>query len=236
MTVRSFILLTEVIFCGGLTACDDGDIYPKEVTVDEETVAKIDVIFKDIETWPEEYNVALAAFSKDNSAYPLLSQNIAIPTEGEVQHLKLSNLPENCDYISIALLQKSRKSVYLFHTDTIQYKKDEPIELDKVQIDLADYGRLQNQLFNQCLTCHGASTQAAAGLNLIENKSYENMVNVLSTRSDKKRITPYVVGESFIVEVLENANAVSYNHTTLTTLKAEDIQLLKSWINKGAPK
>ena len=49
-------------------------------------------------------------------------------------------------------------------------------------------------------------------------------------------VEPGLPNSSFIITVLIDAQATKTNHTTLSSLKNDDITLLKEWIKAGAKK
>ena len=107
------------------------------------------------------------------------------------------------------------------------------ISLSDMNVNLVQYNRIQEQVFNQCTACHGG----AGGLYLTEDKSYDALVNkASSTHPDKMLVEPGLPNSSFIITVLTDAQATKTNHTTLSSLKNDDITLLKEWIKAGAKK
>ena len=72
---------------------------------------------------------------------------------------------------------------------------------------------------------------------LTEDKSYDALINkASSTHPDKMLVEPGLPNSSFIITVLTDAQATKTNHTTLSSLKNDDITLLKEWIKAGAKK
>ncbi|MDR2627469.1 MAG: hypothetical protein LBC40_05500 [Dysgonamonadaceae bacterium] len=102
------------------------------------------------------------------------------------------------------------------------------------------FARVQSDVFTaQCILCHGGSADAPAGnLQLTEGDSYRQLHNVAanSPTTTKKRIVPGDISRSFLVDVLENNvdPGFRYDHSKLSSLKSDDVLLIKRWILNGA--
>jgi mono/diheme cytochrome c family protein len=82
-----------------------------------------------------------------------------------------------------------------------------------------------------CTACHGTEN-GAAGLPLGDGVSYAHLVNQASKNSEKVRVQPYSIQNSFLMDVLtDEALNLSPSHSTLYP---DDINLLKAWIAAGA--
>jgi hypothetical protein len=93
------------------------------------------------------------------------------------------------------------------------------------------YDKVQAVFDAACTSCHGE--RAAAGLRLDEGNSRASLVGIQSSRSEKIRVVPYSVEESFLIDVLTDANTgLKQPHTTI--LYEDDMELLKIWIGTGA--
>jgi hypothetical protein len=233
MKLIKLYVVACVLLCSYIS-CDDGDIYPKETEFGGITV-ETEISVKGINAWPEEYEAILAAYGEDTEN-PIKKKTLEKPNrETESIKVTFSHVPSETKTMAIILLN-NRKTVYKFTEVNIDTSKD-TVRTGMLTFNLLHYERLQNQLFNQCITCHGGSESAASNLYLTPGKSYEMLFNYPSTiHPDKKRVLPGNVSESFIVNVLKEAASVEYDHTKLSSLKKDDITLLEEWIEAGAKK
>lgn len=214
-------------------SCDSGDIYPKK-DIDLGKQVEISLHFENTEAFPESeyYQVVFAAFQNEGQ-YPLSYKNISSVSD---ESLVLSNIPEEADFVSVSLLDKGRKLIYHFFTNSLTDTDDEmTIKIPLQTISLADYARVQEQIFNaKCIACHGGSNFTAAKLNLTEDKSYDDLVGVPAQRANQDRVTAGNPSKSFIMDVLLDRDILSTDHTEI--VKEDDVNLLRSWISGGCPK
>jgi hypothetical protein len=226
-----------MLFAGLLaTACDSGDIYP----VDPETVAGIPVEaafrFTHTEAWPESYEILLGIFD-DESDIPIVSKNISQPAEGAKVSVSLSGIPEGAKSVRLCLAKSGRKTFYTLYEKKLDDVPSNAVVISEQTINLLQYGRIQEQVFSQCIQCHGGANWAGAGLYLTPGRSYDALVDMPSEKSPKKRVFPENVSGSFLIDVLTGEpSGFSYQHSTsISILKSDDITLLKEWIKSGAP-
>lgn len=217
-----------------LSGCDSGDIYPKE----NDNGTDIDVTahfrFSNTETFPENYKIVFGSFNDDLQS-PISSKILSLPTEGEEVNISLINIPDNATYLGLYLVHEhSNKKIYPFYVYPITNTLTEDIDLPAQNIDLATFGRIQKQVFSQCIQCHGGSGSTAAGLFLLDDKSYAATVNVTAKNDpDKKIISPNNVPNSFLIDILKG-EALTRQHSSLSSLKDDDAILIEQWIKNGA--
>ena len=97
---------------------------------------------------------------------------------------------------------------------------------------------LQPIFNNNCVVCHQG--QGQGGLTLEPSKAYANLVNVPSTESPLKRVTPGSPDQSYLVAKLNGTQVqaggsgaqMPFNSPPLP---AAQIDLVKTWITQGAP-
>ncbi len=86
--------------------------------------------------------------------------------------------------------------------------------------------QIQNQLFTpQCDGCHGGGSPTA-NLNLEQGQSFSNLVNVPASTQSGTRVIPNNPDNSVLVTFLENGHR---------SLPQATIDLIRDWINSGAP-
>lgn len=106
--------------------------------------------------------------------------------------------------------------------------------LEQKNMTLVSFSRIQKQVFNSCMLCHGGSSgEIAANLNLTEEKSYSNLVGIQAKNSSLVRVKPLSVEESFIVKVLQTEDLI-FDHPASVNVSEGSINLIKNWIIKGA--
>lgn len=214
--------------------CDEGKIYPDEVEDVSGGKGTMQVSFKGLDAWPQQYMLIFAAFGEDGDM-PVISKIISRPdTESQEVTVTLNGLDERTQSLSVAVANKGRQPLYRLYS----YPVDDPskeIVLPVSEIDLAGYDRIQKQVFDSyCIRCHGAGSSAAAGLNLTSQYSHAALVGVEARLSGKglMLVEPGNARKSFLREVLEE-DIINYNHTDVLP-EAELIQLIETWINDGA--
>jgi hypothetical protein len=219
-----------------ITGCDDGKVWPADIEEEGGPRVTASVSFRGLDAWPENYSLVFAAFDDSRKA-PVLSKMISRPSsESEKVTINLNGLPPTTTSLSIAVVNKGREPVYTYYSYAY-IPKDDELTLPVSEINLASFDRVQQHVFNTyCTRCHGAGNEAAAGLYLIEGKSYEAIVNKPATRSSegKMLIEPNQPGLSFLPEVL-SLDIINYNHTDVLP-EAELITLIETWIKEGAEK
>ncbi len=225
--------------CLLLSSCDSGDIYPKE---EKPTGISVNANFRfqHVGAFPiTDYEIYMGAFD-DESSVPLTSKIIAKPKENANVNITLDNIPNNTAFIRLCLAQSDKKIIHVFYETPAILTSTNKITIQEQQINLLEYNRIQQQVFKQCIACHGGSSKAAANLYLIPDSSYGNLVDRHATKSAKKRVEAFSVEGSFLVDVLTKSKdevGLSYPHSTgLSSLKKEDVTLVEEWIKDGAKK
>lgn len=232
------LFIIPVLILWVMTACDSGDIYPKDESkevFDIEVNAAFSLV--NTEAFPENYNIILGTFI-GTSPYPT-SHKVISKTENGKVNISLTEVPKGTTSIRLCLTDKvENKAIYSFFQYPLSGTPQEDIDIPEETINLAPFGRVQNQVFSQCLLCHGNSSTVSGNLKLTEEFSYSQLINIASEVSPSKmRVTPDNVQNSFLIDVLEDATSARYDHTKITTLKLpDDIVLIKNWIENGALK
>lgn len=237
MMMKRYSFLRKMIGCCalgmGFGACDSGDIFPDQN--DSEHTRKIETVcvLERMETIPtaRERKLMWAAFKKKDDLQPLRSERITTAVTGDSVTVTLTQVPEDAAYVALVLTDQTSKVLYVFYGEEIATGNSE-VKIDAGRINLVSFDRLQHQLFNQsCLQCH-MSGNASAGLVLEENSSYAAIVGRPSqTDPGKMIIQPGDTGQSEMYLRLTDTEGF---HAKFSTLKDDDITLLKTWIETGA--
>ena len=231
--MKSFIYIFT-LFALLCSSCDDGLIYPKEDEEETGRKATFSARFEGLDAWPQAYLMVFAGFGEDQKI-PVISKVITQPEKTtELVTVTINGLPEEVKTLSVSVMSKGRALIHSFYSQDVQ-SGTEDIILPEQQINMAEYPRIQEQVFNlYCVRCHGAGSYAAAGLHLTDDKSHISMVNqeaVLST-DGKLLVKPGDVSGSFIHDIL-TSDIINYNHTDVLP-ENELITLIDTWIKSGA--
>ncbi|MDH8701488.1 hypothetical protein M2138_000834 [Dysgonomonadaceae bacterium PH5-43] len=224
-----FFLSILIVFLG----CDSGDIYPEEEDLTNSRLISARFILKNTNTIPvdKERKLAFAAFSEESHIKPIRMVRISEAEEDREINIKLTKTSLSATSVALVITNQSSDVICNLYTQILP-SDDKDFEFDGGFIDLASFHRLQSQLFNQsCITCH-SKTNMSGRLNLESDVSYA-IVNKLSKAGDKMLVEPGYVSRSLIVDKLTDYTIGTF-HTTLSSMKEEDIILLRSWIENGA--
>lgn len=228
-TIRTLFVCLPLLFCN---ACDDGDIYPDPPGRVTGRKATLSARFSGLDAWPEAYQLVLAGFG-DDTRVPDISIVIQKPASPQEEvTMTMSGISDGVKTISVSVLTKGRELLHHYYTYDVEEGTGE-IVLPELAIDVAEYPRIQEQVFdNYCAACHGAGNSAAAGLYLTAGRSYEALVNRTSHLGNgKSLVVPGNANASFLMDILEN-DIVGYNHTDVLP-EQELVTLIETWIKNG---
>jgi hypothetical protein len=229
--MKHFYLLLGLFICL-FTSCDSGDIYPTDRTEKGDNIAvEIAFILSDREKIPSGYQLVLGAF-EENSSSPLVWTSVMETTENEPITVTLSNVPKAATKVKLSLFTVGRKAIYDFYIYDISNTFDD-VTIPPTEVALLlKYNKIQEVFGKNCTACHGID-KGGSGLLLGEGVSYESLVNRQAKNSDKLRVQPHNVQNSFLMDVLTNEEVkLSQPHSTI--LYPDDLNLLKAWIEAGA--
>ncbi|MFV0469732.1 MAG: hypothetical protein ACK5MK_12490 [Dysgonomonas sp.] len=219
-----------------LWACDSGDIYPKDENYEKVYVSvSASFYFEGLNAFPEEYKILFVTYANSSDTEPLTYKEISKPNADGIISVSFPDIPEGTHGVGLWLVEKTgNKKMLSFYDNDFETTPTANVVLPSRNINLLTYARLQKQLFSQCIACHGGGASAAAGLYLTEGQSYSHLVNVVAkNNSSKVRVLPGSASGSFLMDVL-NGFALTNIHSSLSSLKDEDVVLAKEWIEAGA--
>ncbi len=234
--IRKKGMIATVCLTIAMASCDDGRLYEKPVILPEEgRVVKLKGTLTGIEDWANGYNVVVAGFT-DDSEYAIISKSIITNEAGEAE-VVLSGITDEVKSVELCVVNRLRKRMLTFQKANLQ--PTDTIRLEVSHMDVGMYATIQKQLFNTtCTSCHGASTFAAQGLYLTEDKSYEALVNVPSAiRPDSLLVNPGHAATSVLYQVLANdldATLSRPHHEMISTQEVNWLTLVRDWINESA--
>ena len=95
---------------------------------------------------------------------------------------------------------------------------------------------IQSQVFGPFCASHHGPSATAAGLDLSAGRSFENLVNVLSTQVGLNRVTPGDSEMSYLVHKIEGRAGIAGQRmpTDGPPLTDEQIAAIRRWIDAGA--
>lgn len=219
-----FYLLTGITIL--LSACSDN---VPEVTSTWKIEASFNVV--DPEFWPTGQEVRLGVFDSNNLQIPVQSVALA-SSAGSLVDAVLPKVEEGSYTLMLYLVEGSIFKSILKDLGTVNVNQD--LIMESEEITFLTFERVQSQVFNSCITCHGGSSgEPAANLSLLENHSYANLVNVAAKNNAAMMLVkPEDAGNSFLVKVLNKD--VNFDHRASTGATPADKQLIVDWINNGA--
>lgn len=227
-----------------LVSCDSGDIAEQSyATSDRGHIVKLTGTFTGISSWESKYAVSLAGFSTGNN-YAQMVRTIPNTTpDGTRVELIQSNIGEDINTVELVITNRLRERIITLASVNMDDFTDEKdtIRLDVGNIDVRRFSALQTGLFDKaCIQCHGGNGGAgAAGLSLIREKAYSQLVNKPSTRKEgMMRVAGGIPEQSLIHQILSEGgeNILHMNHTEILSNQFKENQnevrtLIDEWIN-----
>ena len=213
------------------TACDDGRIYPEttQTTQRDGLVMKLTGNISGIGSWADGYSVVVAAFDA-TSPYALITKNIT--AEGNTE-LTMNAIPQEATTVELCVIDRLRQRVVTIEATEANATPGDTIKMDVGTIDVGMLAQLQHNVFTpRCAGCHGLSSYAAAGVNLTEGKTYDNIVGKPSRRIEGKNIVePGNYAESSLAQMLDTdiTSTWGYDHQH-ADISDSWREILKKWI------
>jgi len=242
--VCKFFILHSSLFLLLLAACDSGDIEEQTYsTTDKGHIVKLTVTLSGMDTWESKYAVSLAGFTTgDNYAQVVRTLPNTTPDNTPIE-LVLSNIGDNINTVELVITNRLRERIITLasvNMDDNAGEKD-TIHMKLGHIDVSRFGALQKGLFNMaCIQCHGGNGgSGAASLNLTEDRSYAQLVNVPSTRKEGvMRVASGNAEESLLHQIMADGgeNLLHVNHTEILSNQFRENlnevrKLIDEWIN-----
>lgn len=219
-----------------LVSCDEGRLYGEDVLISQEGGnARIIATVAGLETWSEQYTLAVAGF-EDGNEFALISKNIEpAVTDGKCD-VVLTGIPPEVSTVELCAIDRLRRRVATFASSAYVIEND-TLMINITSVDLSMSKAIQKEIFNTtCIQCHGGSNHIAAGLNLIDGESFSNMITVPSVKvPDMNRVQPGNSASSVLYLILsESASSTwSYDHS-VEIVRQEKLDLIRNWIDGGA--
>lgn len=232
--------LATLATIASITACDDGNIYPKTTGTDRGGVAATFVgQVANADTWPSQYTLSIAVFD-DDSEYAKTAKNISVASDGSTS-VTLTGIDVAYSTVEVCVISKLRARVYTFLSASLSdYEEGDTIRFeptDTLEADMFDY--VQAVVFdNYCARCHGANGTYAGDLDLTEGNSHDALVNVASTRDSvgSMLVVPMYPDSSYLYHVIcgDEDDVLGMPHYDILSNDYIASQLVKNWIAAGA--
>jgi len=192
---------------------------------------QVSLSFTDSQYWPEGQQIRVGAFNAGDMKNPVASVVVTRPS-GENTQFAIGSIPEGTYQFKVYLTENSIYKVDL--ADLGEEAVISDLSLAKTGITLISFDRVQRQVLNSCILCHGGSSgQLAANLNLMPGKSYAQLVGVSSVKNPTFiRVNPESATYSYLVKVLNKD--IDFDHAASSSATVADKQLITDWINEGA--
>ena len=219
-----------------LSSCDEGRLYGEDILISQEGGnAHLITTVTGIETWTEQYTLAVAGF-EDGNEFALISKNIdASVTNGQCD-IVLTGIPSEVSTVELCAIDRLRRRVATFASSDFIAGKD-TLNISIPSVNLSMPRAIQQEIFNTtCIQCHGGSNYIAAGLNLNEGESFSNMISVPSAKiPDMNRVQAGNSSLSVLYLILSGSSSStwSYDHS-VEVIRQEKLDLIRNWIDGGA--
>lgn len=192
---------------------------------------QVSLSFADAQFWPEGQQIRVGAFTSGDPKNPVASVGVSKPS-GENTQVAIGSIPEGTYRFKLYVTENSSYKADLGDLGEETVIGD--LSLSKSGITLISFDRVQRQILNSCILCHGGSSgQLAANLNLMPGKSYAQLVGIASVKNQAFiRVNPESATYSYLVKVLNKD--IDFDHAASSSATAADKQLISDWINEGA--
>jgi len=239
--MKKKVFLTLCLSLMLLAGCDDGDITNDNVLYTRTgRTLNLSADISGINSWADGYNVVVAGFS--DSEYADISKNIQ--SDGKIK-VQLAGINSSVKTLKICVVNRLRVCVATFYSFDCSKVTDDEIILDAGNVNVGMMQAVKNSIFSTtCVTCHGSSKGAAAGLFLTDSLCYNALVNHRSARDTSScLVVPGQPDSSFLLKVLKGEVMKTHDGITDTLVKFDHINmipnylhydLLESWIETGA--
>lgn len=230
---HTFILAALAL---GVASCDEGRIYNDDtVQTEEGGTARFAGTISGTDTWSQGYTLALAGF-EDGNDYALISKNIEISGTDGNYDITLSGIPGEVTSIELCAIDRLRRRVATFLSADYQ-PQDGTLQISAEGVDMSMSTAIQTEIFNTtCTQCHGGSGYAAAGLDLLADDSFGNLISIPSRKiPGMDRVAPGSSNESELFLILSSDISADWNYDhSVEVVRQEKLDLIRNWIDNGA--
>ena len=192
---------------------------------------QVSLSFTDAQYWPEGQQIRVGAFATSDPKNPVASIGVSKPS-GENILVAIGAVPEGTYQFKVYVTENATYKSDIVNLGEETVSSD--LSLSKSGITLISFERIQRQILNSCILCHGGSSgQLAANLNLMPGSSYAQLVDVPAYKNASfQRVKVGSGTYSYLVKVLNKD--IDFDHAASSSATTADIQLITDWINEGA--
>lgn len=241
-------LLSLFAFALLLVACDSGDIPEREYTIEKTGLtANLTGLATGLADWGDKYELVLAAFD-DQSDYSLVQKDLpSSHPDGTALNFTLAGIPPTANTIELCVVGRLRDRIATLAevkiTDEMRANPRTPIVIDLGTKRLDRFGVVEGTIFhNRCEGCHKGATPPR-GLSLEAGRSHAQLVGVVSrVLPPEMRVVAGDASKSWLIKILEAPHeALRFDHSKFFAPRSDgrstqgELELLKHWINEGAP-
>lgn len=232
-------LTTAVVLAAGFTACDEGDIQPDEASVGiAGRTVRLEADLDGVDAWASRYSVVVAGFGQGND-YALIAKPVKASTDASGHcEFELTGIQNDVTEVALCAIDPLRRRVATFVTVDATDGEGTINITPSERIDVSMTGAVQTEIFDtRCVQCHGRTGHAAAGLDLVEGRSYASLVGVPSVKEPEHlRVALGNSTESTLWRALALPVTAhwGYDHSVEVVDDAL-LGLVADWIDAGAP-
>ncbi len=192
---------------------------------------RAELSFADAQYWPLGQQIRLGAFASGDTKNPVASIGIEKPVSGKAV-VAIGAVPEGTYLVKVYVTENTVFKADIADLGEFNVNSDQA--LTKNDIKLVTFSRIQQQILNSCILCHGGSSgQLAANLNLMPGKSYTQLVGIPAYKNASfLRVHAGSGNYSYLYKVLNKD--IDFDHAASSSASSADKQLIFDWINDGA--
>jgi hypothetical protein len=192
---------------------------------------RAELSFADAQYWPSGQQIRLGAFAADDTKNPVASIGIEKPASGKTE-VAIGAVPQGTYLLKVYVTENT-----VYKADVVglgDFAVNSDLAVTKSEIKLVTFSRVQQQILNSCILCHGGSSgELAANLNLMPGKSYAQLVGVQAYKNTSfLRVNAGSGNYSYLYKVLNKD--IDFDHAASSSATSADKQLIFDWINDGA--
>lgn len=214
-----------------LSGCDDGRIYPTDIDLSGDsgiTVVMTGEISGSSDSYESGYSLVLAAFNESDD-YAIVSKTVHDGSDS----VELSNVSPKASTIELCLINSLRKRILTLSTVSVSASAGDRISFDVGKVDASHFSIMNNTIFGKsCVQCHGATGNAAAGLDLRTEEAYRMLVGTASSLEDGVlRVNPGDAASSTLWRVVATDVSESWKFDHSNLLTYDQVGFIENWIN-----
>ena len=230
LSITAALLMAAAI----LTACDEGDIPEKVVTMAAGRPIRMDCRLTGLDQWGEGYSVVMAIFDESTDGYDIAQHRVLAECEGRDTTLFWELNDTKAKTLELCLVSSLRERIITFAKTDIGEGSD-TIRLRAGDIDVGIWASTLALFQQSCVRCHGEGE--AAQLFLDTDRAYASLVNHPAHRTEfggQPRVKPGDAEGSILHQMLDdhyaNAQDIGVNHKAIFR-STYPLNIIDLWID-----